>query len=246
MSLIDPAAVFPNGALALMSAALGLGLLRVAWSRRGGGRWLTVAGWLAFPGGMVAWHRAGFGWDEAIAYAMLAPSLIAFLFLAHQTGWGTAFANVTRARQRRDRARSPAMPLRSAQVGQSAKLQGPAGRLPPSAGLQEFAQERGLAQTRASVESESAASSASLTPLARGTARALLAGPLALASALALASFIALRTPWLEADRLVAAGFLLPIAWAAGAIWATMDSKLIRVAVALSLTAIVCVGGAVV
>jgi hypothetical protein len=68
----------------------------------------------------------------------------------------------------------------------------------------------------------------------------------ALAAALALAALIALRTPWLEADRLVAAGFLLPIVWAAGAIWATMDSKLTRVAVALSLTAIVCVGGAIV
>jgi hypothetical protein len=223
VSLIDPAAAFSNGALALLSAALGVGLLRVAWPRRGAGGWLTAAGWLAFLGGLAGWHRAGFGWDEAIAYAMLAPSLIAFLFLAHQTGWGAAFASVRTVRRRRDRERSPAMPRKSAKSDHAVELQDPA-------------------QTPLSTVSESSPRAS----LARGTARFLLAGPVALAAALALAALIALRTPWLEADRLVAAGFLLPIVWAAGAIWATMDSKLTRVAVALSLTAIVCVGGAIV
>jgi len=90
-----------------------------------------------------------------------------------------------------------------------------------------------------------AAGSRASGSLGRGTARALLGGPLALAAALGLTAFVALRLPWLEADRLVAAEFLLPTAWAVGAIWATMDSKLTRVAVTLGLTAIVCVGGTV-
>jgi hypothetical protein len=45
--------------------------------------------------------------------------------------------------------------------------------------------------------------------------------------------------PWLEADRLVTAGLLLPVTWASGAIWATMDRKLLRVTVALIATAII-------
>jgi hypothetical protein len=44
---------------------------------------------------------------------------------------------------------------------------------------------------------------------------------------------------------LVIAGFLLPIAWAIGAAWATMATKLARVAVVLSSVAVVCFGGAV-
>jgi hypothetical protein len=79
----------------------------------------------------------------------------------------------------------------------------------------------------------------------RGVARILLAGPVALAAALGLTGLVALRAPSLEADRLVAAGLVLPIAWAAGAIWATMDRRLMRVAVGLCLTAVVCVSGAV-
>ena len=196
---------FVDSTLAIGSAALGVGLLRASWSRRGGGRpWLTTAGWLAFFGGAVAWHGAGLGWDEAIALAMLGPCLIAYGVLARLAGWSTASASVTRAPE-------------------PAELHAPE-------------------KTRSSA----AAKSAPPASLARGAARALLAGPLALVAALGLTALIALRTPWLEADRLVTAGFLLPIAWAAGAIWATMDGKLVRVAVALSLTAIVCVGGAVV
>ena len=81
--------------------------------------------------------------------------------------------------------------------------------------------------------------------LRRGAARALLAGPGALAAALGLTGLVALRAPWLEADRLVAAGFVLPVAWAVGAVWATMDRKLARVAVGLCVTAVACVGGAI-
>lgn len=216
-----PAQGILNGALAVAGAALGVSLLRISWARRAGGGWLTVAGWLAFFAGLVAWHRAGLGWDEALAYAMLAPCLIAFLFLAHRMGWGAALASVSRAgtREYRASARARAEPAESER--------GPAGRRP------------------------SPAQAARTAPVAtgwstRGVAQALLAGPLALAAALGLAALIALRAPWVAADRLVTAGFLLPIAWAAGAIWATMDSKLTRVAVTLSLTAVICVGGAIV
>jgi hypothetical protein len=78
----------------------------------------------------------------------------------------------------------------------------------------------------------------------RGVNRVVLAGPVALAAALGLTALIALRAPWVEADRLVTAGLVLPIAWSAGAIWATMDARLVRVAVALIATAVVCAGGA--
>jgi hypothetical protein len=78
----------------------------------------------------------------------------------------------------------------------------------------------------------------------RGVNRAVLAGPVALAAALGLTALIALRAPWVEADRLVTAGLVLPLAWSAGAIWATMDAKLVRVAVALVVAAVACAGGA--
>lgn len=81
--------------------------------------------------------------------------------------------------------------------------------------------------------------------LGRGVARTLLAGPVALAAALGLTGLVALRAPGLEVDRVVAAGFVLPVAWAVGALWATMDRRLARVAVGLCLAAVVCVGGAV-
>ena len=216
---------FIDSTLAVGSAALGVGLLRASWSRRGPGSWLTTAGWLAFLGGALAWHVAGLGWDEAIALAMLGPCLIAYGILARQAGWSAAVAGATRA-------------------GQPGKSRRAVKRLPATP---EAAQSRGTVDIRLTAEATSSAAAESAPPasLGRGAARALLAGPLALAAALGLTDLIALRMPWLEADRLVTAGFLLPIAWAAGAIWATMDSKLTRVAVALSLTAIVCVSGAV-
>ena len=266
---------FVDSTLAIGSAALGVGLLRASWSRRGGGRpWLTTAGWLAFFGGAVAWHGAGLGWDEAIALAMLGPCLIAYGVLARQAGWSTVAASVTRAGRpgasqgaaKRSLSRSvansesaepnslgernsPALRNRGATQGQPSAMSGRLAtavqstgsgmRLPASP---EPAELHAPEKTRPSAAAESAPPAS----LARGAARVLLAGPLALVAALGLTALIALRTPWLEADRLVTAGFLLPIAWAAGAIWATMDGKLVRVAVALSLTAIVCVGGAVV
>ena len=78
----------------------------------------------------------------------------------------------------------------------------------------------------------------------RGVNRVVLAGPVALAAALGLTALIALRAPWVEADRLVTAGLVLPIAWSAAAIWATMDARLIRVAVVLIATTLICAGGA--
>jgi hypothetical protein len=71
-----------------------------------------------------------------------------------------------------------------------------------------------------------------------------LAGPVALAAGLGVTAVIALRAPWVEADRLVTAGFILPTAWAAGAVWATMDGNLTRVTVVLVAVAIVGAGGA--
>lgn len=71
----------------------------------------------------------------------------------------------------------------------------------------------------------------------RGIARTVVAGPVALAAALGVTAAFALRMPWLEADRLVTAGLLLPVAWASGAVWATMDPKLVRVGVTLIATA---------
>ena len=89
MSIVD-------STLAVGSAALGVGLLRASWSRRGGGPWLTTAGWVAFFAGALAWHVAGLGWDEAIALAMLGPCLIAYGVLARQAGWSVTIAGATR------------------------------------------------------------------------------------------------------------------------------------------------------
>ena len=201
--------------LAVASAALGVGLLRASWARRGGGQWLTTTGWLAFLGGAVAWHLAGLGWDEAIAFALLGPSLIAFLVLTQHAAWSPTAAGAGRARRAGGR------------VARSGKLR------------------RGANSERpATVAPSTVDDGASPSTLGRGTARTLLAGPVALAAALGLTALVALRAPWVEANRLVTAGFLLPIAWAGGAIWATMDSRPTRVAVALCLTAIVCIGGA--
>ena len=165
--------------LAIASGALGVGLLRIAWARRGGGRWLTAAGWLVLFAGALFWRVAGMAWDKAVAAAMLGPSLIALLLLVPQAEWRSRRVNVTR--------------------------------------------------TRLSAASDTVARSA----FGRGVARTVVAGPVALAAALGFTAAFALRMPWLEADRLVTAGLLLPVAWASGAVWATMDSRLARVAVTL-------------
>ena len=73
----------------------------------------------------------------------------------------------------------------------------------------------------------------------RGVARALLVGPIAAAAALGLATALALHGPFGEADRLVAAGFLFPLAWAAAAVWATTDGRLLRVGAGLAAVATV-------
>src|SRR6185312_10228262 len=184
-----PAVSVVGSGIAVGSAALGVGLLRASWLRRGGGRpWLSVAGWVAFVCGAGAWRGAGLGWDEAIALAMLAPSLMAYLVLARQAQWRPTAAGARRARR--------------------------------------AAQTPGMTRAEMGLRAESDAGGA----LARGAARALLAGPVALGAALGLTGLLALRAPGTQADRVVAAGFMLPVAWAVGAIWATMDRKLTRVA----------------
>ena len=176
--------------LAIASGAFGVVLLRVSWARRGGGRWLTAAGWLTLPGGAFLWHIAGMAWDKAIAAALLGPCVVAFVLLVPQAEWRSSGVNVTRT------------------------------RLPATAD----------------------------TPVGsyfgRGLARTLVAAPVALAAALGLAAFFGLRMPWSEATRLVTAGLLLPVFWATGAIWATMDRKLARVAIGLIAMAVIGMLGA--
>lgn len=91
----------------------------------------------------------------------------------------------------------------------------------------------GRARTRATRDIQPAELPSASGPLWRGLARTLLAGPLAGAAALALATAVALRMPWPLADRVVAAGFILPMAWAIGGVWATSDARLVRVGVIL-------------
>lgn len=189
-------------ALSVGSAALGVGLLRIAWSHRGSTRLLTTSGWLVLLGGISAWHNTGVAWDEATALAALAPSLIAFALLARNAEWRPARPNVPRTRE------PTALQPRTA---------GP----PPMPGQHRYDRASG-----------------------RNISRIILAGPLALAAALGLAAVIALRAPTLEANRLVTAELCLPLAWAIGAVWATMTDNLTRVALVLSLTAVVGLGGA--
>lgn len=182
MSILGPT-------VAIVSAALGVGLLRTAWARNRSGRALTVAGWLLLLSGAGLWQYSGLGWDKASAFAALVPSLIAFGLLARQAEWR---GGPTKVRRKRQPPRSEPGPRNS---------------------------------------------------FGRGAARFILAGPMALAAASALAAAVALRMPWPEADRLVTAGLLLPIAWATGAVWATMEESLIRVAVVLSAATVALAGG---
>ncbi|MEE3625175.1 hypothetical protein UCD39_14465 [Nitrospirillum sp. BR 11752] len=82
----------------------------------------------------------------------------------------------------------------------------------------------------------SAASRPWVTAL-RGTARVLLAGPLAAGIGLSLAALVAVRGGGLEGDRLVAGGFVGPIAWGIAMTWALADARLARVGLLLPLTA---------
>jgi hypothetical protein len=189
-------------ALSVGSAALGVGLLRVAWTRRGSTRRITTSGWLVLLGGVCAWHNAGVAWDEATALAALAPSLIAFMLLARHAEWRPAQPNARRTRE-------PAVLER--------RTAGPS----PMPGQHRYDRARG-----------------------RNLSRIILAGPLALAAALGLAAVIALHAPTLDANRLITAELCLPLAWAIGAVWATMTDNLTRVALVLALTAGVCLGGA--
>jgi hypothetical protein len=169
-------------ALAVAAAALGVGLLRLAWSRRSGAR-LGAAGWLALAAGAPAWRASGADWDKAVAFAALAPSLVALAVVA------------LGAELKRPHRRKPPRTVQRAAP-------------PPAPGSRRIA-----------------------------LARLALAGPAAGAAALAAAALVALRAPWSEADRLVAAGFLLPIGWAAGCVWATTDARLARVAAGLAAVA---------
>lgn len=74
--------------------------------------------------------------------------------------------------------------------------------------------------------------------------RAVLVGPLAGAAALGAAVLIAIRAPWGQADRLVAAGFLLPLLWAAGGVWAISDPRSTRATGGLALLAVATFAGA--
>ena len=249
-----------GSSLAIGSATVGVGLLRMSWSRHGGRQpWLTAVGWMAFLGGAAAWHGAGLGWDEAVALGMLGPSLIAFVVLARYAQWRPTAAGAGRGR-RRSEAQRPAgasvelsaLQLEVWRTCLSALAQGSwisERSAPSSAGapIPVAAQAPVGSQVPAdvSVSAGTTAVSRSGVSLGSGVVRVLLAGPGALATALGLTGLVALRAPWLEADRLVAAGFVLPVAWAVGAIWATMDRRIARVAVGLGVTAIVCVGGAV-
>lgn len=98
--------------------------------------------------------------------------------------------------------------------------------------------ELGVSRRSERANGAEAARAPSARPRWRGWARALLAGPGAAAAALALASATALRAPGVEADRFVAALFVMPTAWAIGAVWATTDARLLRVSLALGVAAL--------
>jgi hypothetical protein len=71
----------------------------------------------------------------------------------------------------------------------------------------------------------------------RAIGRVLIAGPVAGVAAVCLAAATALRAPWDDVDRLVAACFITPLAWAVGGVWGTSDPRLGRVSVTLCLIA---------
>jgi hypothetical protein len=78
----------------------------------------------------------------------------------------------------------------------------------------------------------------------RAIVRTLYAGPLSAAAALGLGAALALRAPLAEADRLVAGGLIVPLAWAAGMVWATTDARLARIGLGLGAVVAVSIGAA--
>jgi len=169
-------------------AVAGVGLLRTAWLRRGGG-WRIAAGWAVIGCGVIGWRGSGAGWDKAVALAALAPILAAFALLI----WKADFTVKSRKTRSVKAACGAEPPLRAG-------------------------------------------------PLWQGVARTLLAGPVAGATAVSLAAATALRAPWPEADRLVAAVFIAPVAWAAAGVWATTDARLLRVGLVFCVVAAGAIG----
>jgi len=55
------------------------------------------------------------------------------------------------------------------------------------------------------------------------------AGPLYLLASMAVGCVLATRTPFLDVNRLMLGGLVVPVAWAAGALHATADRQLARV-----------------
>ncbi|MGB3806263.1 MAG: hypothetical protein WA936_03610 [Erythrobacter sp.] len=71
------------------------------------------------------------------------------------------------------------------------------------------------------------------------TMRLVSAGPLYLVAALAVGAVLATKLPWIEVNRLMFGGLVIPLVWAAGALHATADLSIRRVlAVPTGLTAL--------
>jgi hypothetical protein len=68
----------------------------------------------------------------------------------------------------------------------------------------------------------------------RAAARFLLAGPLSGAAATAVGTALALNPSWDEANRIVAAGLLVPAVWAAAMCWSLSDRRIGRIALGLA------------
>jgi len=70
--------------------------------------------------------------------------------------------------------------------------------------------------------------------------RLLAAGPLYLLASLGIGLVLATRLPWAEVNRLMLGGLLVPALWALGALHATADTRLVRIAAAPVLVALLC------
>lgn len=80
--------------------------------------------------------------------------------------------------------------------------------------------------------------------LGRGVARALLAGPLSFAAAFAVAAVWAAWAPGDARTRVMVAGLILPLAWAAAIAWALADQRLTRAGAGLTGVALAALGAA--
>ena len=110
-------------ALALLAAAGGVGALRLAWRRRGGGG-LILLGWGLLSAAGPAWLWTGAAVDKAVAFALLAPSFIALAAV------GAGAEMPTSAKPLRDRKAGVEPPLEGASLWRGcvrALLAGPAG-----------------------------------------------------------------------------------------------------------------------